>query len=73
MQAVVAERGQVTIPYRLRLKLGITPKTVLNFHEEQGRLIAEKETAQSPVQRVMGCLKTRKGTDELIRELRGTP
>ena len=31
MQAVVAEKGQVTIPYRLRLKLGITPKTVLNF------------------------------------------
>lgn len=73
MQAIVAERGQVTIPYRLRLKLGITPKTVLNFHEEQGRLVAEKEVAQSPVQRVMGCLKTRKRTDELIVELRGTP
>jgi len=73
MQAEEAERGQVTIPYRLRLKLGITPKTVLNFHEEQGRLVAEKEVAQSPVQRVFGCLKTRKSTDELIRELRGTP
>jgi bifunctional DNA-binding transcriptional regulator/antitoxin component of YhaV-PrlF toxin-antitoxin module len=73
MQAVVAERGQVTIPYRLRMKLGITPKTVLNFREEGGRLVAEKEVAESPVRRVMGCLKTRKSTDELIRELRGTP
>ena len=44
MKAVVAERGQVTIPYRLRQKLGITPKTVLDFHEEHGRLVAEKKS-----------------------------
>ena len=43
MQAVVAERGQVTIPYRLQEKLGITPKTILDFHAEHGRLIAEKK------------------------------
>ena len=71
MQAIVAERGQVTIPYRLRQKLGITPQTVLDFHEDHGRLIAEKKVSQSPVRRVMGCLKTRKSTDELMHELRG--
>jgi bifunctional DNA-binding transcriptional regulator/antitoxin component of YhaV-PrlF toxin-antitoxin module len=71
MQAIVAERGQVTIPYRLRQKLGITPKTVLDFHEEHGRLVVEKKVAQSPVRRVMGCLKTKKSTDELIQDLRG--
>lgn len=60
MQAIVAERGQVTIPYRLRKKLGITPKTVLDFHEENGRLVAEKKIDESPVRRVMGCLKTNK-------------
>ena len=36
MQAIVAERGQVTIPKALRERLGITPKTVLDFHEEDG-------------------------------------
>jgi len=71
VKAVVAERGQVTIPYRLRQKLGITPKTVLDFHEEHGRLVAEKKSRSSPVQRVMGCLKTSKSSDELICELRG--
>ena len=45
MQAVVAERGQMTIPYRLRQKLGITPRTVLDFHEEHGRLIADSDRA----------------------------
>ena len=71
MQAVVAERGQVTIPYRLRKKLGISPHTVLDFREENGRLVAEKKMEQSPVQQVLGCLKTDKGSDELIQELRG--
>jgi len=37
-------------------------------------VVAERGlVTQSPVQRVMGCLKTRKSTDELIRELRGAP
>jgi len=71
MQAVVAERGQVTIPYRLRKKLGITAKTVLDFHADHGRLIAEKKVNQSPVRQTMGCLKIKKGTDEIMRELRG--
>jgi antitoxin PrlF len=33
MKAVVAERGQVTIPKRLRDRLGIRPGTVLEFQE----------------------------------------
>ena len=40
MKAKVAERGQVTIPKALRERLGIVPGTVLDFIEEQGRLIA---------------------------------
>lgn len=35
------------------------------------RLVAEKEVEGSPVRRVLGCLKTRKRTDELIKDLRG--
>jgi AbrB family looped-hinge helix DNA binding protein len=41
MKAKVAERGQVTIPKALRERLGIVPGTVLDFFEEQGRLIAK--------------------------------
>jgi antitoxin PrlF len=71
MKAVVAERGQVTIPKRLRERLGIRPKTVLEFREKDGCLIATKETPGDPVEQVMGCLKLSKDTDELMIEFRG--
>lgn len=73
MNAVVAERGQVTIPKPLRQRLGITPKTVLDFHEENGRLIAVKAAGGDPVSRVRGCLKLNQTTDALMDALRGKP
>lgn len=73
MRAIVAERGQVTIPKALRERLGIGPKTILEFREEGGRLIAEKATQTDPVSRVLGCVKSDKSTDEFIEELRGAP
>lgn len=71
MKATIAERGQVTIPKVLRRKLGIKPGMQLEFHEENGRLIAEKVGSEDQVERVYGCLKLGKGTDAFLRELRG--
>jgi AbrB family looped-hinge helix DNA binding protein len=73
MNAVVAERGQVTIPKPLRQRMGITPKTVLDFHEENGRLIVVKASGHDPVSRVKGCLKLNKTTNALMETLRGKP
>ena len=70
MKAIVAERGQVTIPKKLRDRLGIIPQTVLEFHEEHGKLIAVKATEKDPVARVLGCLDLKKGTDAIMDELR---
>lgn len=70
MKATVAERGQVTIPKKLRDRLGIVPHTVLEFHEDNGKLIVVKADQSDPVSSVIGCLKIDKGTDELIRQLR---
>ncbi len=70
MKAVVADRGQVTIPKALRERLGIRPRTVLEFHEEKGRLIAVKSMAKDPVAEVTGCLDLDRPTDELVRRLR---
>lgn len=69
MKAVVAERGQVTIPKSLREKLGIRPGTVLDFEVENGRLVARKKVLD-PVSAVTGCLP-QGNTDDLIAELRG--
>jgi len=71
MNAVVAERGQVTIPKLLRQRMGIAPKTVLDFHEENGRLIVVKASGRDPVSRVMGCLKLNRSTNALMEVLRG--
>ena len=73
MKTVVSEKGQVTIPKRLRDRLGIRPGQVLDFTEEGGRLVATKETIEDPVAAVYGVLRLGRPTDELITELRGEP
>ena len=71
MNATVAERGQVTIPKLFRDRLGLAPHTVVDFKEDAGRLILTKVVDTDPVSRVMGCLRTERSTDDLLRELRG--
>lgn len=70
MKAVVAERGQVTIPKALRDKLGIRPGTALEFTARNGLLVAQKAETD-PVSKVFGCLARGVDTDRFIRELRG--
>jgi len=70
MKAVVAERGQVTIPKPLRDKLGIRPGTELEFIAKDGTLVARKAKTD-PVSQVFGCLGGRIDTDKFIRTLRG--
>ena len=70
MKAVVAERGQVTIPKPLRDRLGIRPGTVLEFSARNGALVARKAETD-PVSQVFGCLGGRIDSDKFIRALRG--
>lgn len=71
MKARVAERGQVTIPKRLRERLGVKPGTVLEFSEEHGRLIAVKAGAADPISELYGCLGKKIDTDAVMAQLRG--
>ncbi len=70
MKAIVAERGQVTIPKVLRDKLGIRPGSTLEFSARNGSLVATKAETD-PVSQVFGCLGRKIDTDRFIRELRG--
>ena len=72
MKAVVAERGQVTIPKSLRDKLGIRPGTALEFSARNGALVARKAETD-PVSKVFGCLGGKIDTDGFLRGLRGDP
>ncbi|MGH7746979.1 MAG: AbrB/MazE/SpoVT family DNA-binding domain-containing protein [Candidatus Dormibacteria bacterium] len=71
MRTTVSEKGQVTIPKRLRDRLGIRPGEVLEFTEEGGRLVATKATRQDPVDAVYGILDLKRPTDAVITRLRG--
>ncbi len=76
LKAMVAERGQITIPKALRDKLGIVPGTIMSFEFRHGKLVLTKEIAGDPVASVYGSLKTMApyaSTDDYMLELRGTP
>ncbi len=71
MRAKVAERGQVTIPKPLRDRLGIRPGTILEFREEEGRLVVVKVETLDPVDQAYGRLGRGRRTEEIMRQLRG--
>jgi len=71
MKAIVAERGQITIPKLLRQKLGIKPGTVLEIRIQKTALIIIKADQRDPIERVYGCLKKHINTDDVIENLRG--
>lgn len=52
--AIVSEKGQVTIPKRLRAKLGLAPGTVLLFEERHGKLVASRATVEDPIGKLVG-------------------
>jgi antitoxin PrlF len=70
MRAIVAERGQVTIPKALRDKLGIRKGTTLEFVATNGALVAHKAETD-PVASVFGCLRKTMNSDQFIRKIRG--
>jgi AbrB family looped-hinge helix DNA binding protein len=72
-RSTVSEKGQVTIPKRLRDRLGIRPGQVLDFHEERGRLVATKRAAEDAVAVVYGILGSDRSTDHVMGDLRGEP
>ena len=60
--AIVSEKGQITIPKRLRTRLGLAPGTVLVFEERQGKLIASRAVVEDPIRGLIG-LGERRGVD----------
>jgi AbrB family looped-hinge helix DNA binding protein len=69
-RAIVSEKGQVTIPKRLRQRLGILPGTQLQFEERGGALVAAPLLPGDPLDALIGA--GQKGdTKIVISEFRG--
>ncbi len=71
MKAKVGERGQVTIPKRLRKSLGIKPGEEVEFEERGGTLILRRRVAAAPLERLVGLIKERIDVDAFIAAARG--
>jgi antitoxin PrlF len=73
MNAIVSEKGQVTIPKAVRSKLGIKPGTVLDFSADNGRLVAVKQEQGDAFDRWRGMGRIPGGltVDEYLAEVRG--
>lgn len=66
----VSEKGQVTIPKRLRRSLGLTGGTELAFAERDGELVISKRGNSDRLQALAGILPGI-DTDEFLDRARG--
>jgi antitoxin PrlF len=71
--ARVTSKGQVTIPKKVRERLGVQPGEDVGFDEKDGVIFIRKAVTRSPFDKWVGTLKHLKGqgSDDLVREARG--
>ncbi len=68
----IMERGQVTIPKKLREKYGIYKNTEVDFvPEEDGLLLKKRKTDPDQHREVFGILQKNTRTDAYIEKIRG--
>lgn len=68
----ISERGQITIPKRLRERFGMHHNVEVEIIPvDNGLLIQKMTAAPHPVDRVYGILGGDRNTDDYIEEIRG--
>ena len=68
----ISERGQITIPKKLRQRYGLTKDTEVEFTPtEEGLLIRKRISQRHPVDALIGILEKPSSTDEYLNEIRG--
>ncbi len=63
----------MTIPKRIRERLGVHPGENVGFEEKEGVIVITKAVTHSPFDKWMGKLTKLEGqrSDDLVKELRG--
>ena len=72
MNAIVSEKGQITIPKTLRLNLGLEAGSVLEFSERDGALVMTKRLESDPIDDWLGFAKlpNKKTVDSYLKSIR---
>jgi len=72
MNSIVSEKGQVTIPKKLRQRLGLSTGVVLDFQEKNGQLVATKVPQGDPFEawRGRGNLPLGDNGDDYLKQIR---
>ncbi len=69
----ISERGQITIPKRLRDRFGMYKDVEVEITPTERGLLIQKRTAEEhPVERISGILDDDFDVDRYIAEIRGT-
>jgi antitoxin PrlF len=70
--AKVTSKGQITLPKKVREKLGVHPGEKVGFEERNGLIYIQKTVTSSPFEKWVGRLRKLEGqqSDDLVKELR---
>lgn len=71
MKNALTEKGQVTIPKRVRDTLGLKPGDELDFDVVDGEIRARKKALGVTLREAVGILKLDVSGDEFIAQMRG--
>jgi len=71
--ARLTSKGQITLPKKVRDRMGIAEGEDVCFYEEDGVFHLRKAASRSPFDRWVGFLGKKDGekTDDIIEEMRG--
>ena len=68
----ISERGQITIPKRLRDRFGMSSNVEVEITPtDDGLLIQKRAASKHPVDRVYAILDSDDNTDDYIEDIRG--
>jgi antitoxin PrlF len=66
----ITSKGQITLPYEIRKKLGLQPGDKVVIAESPCGYIIQKHAIPSPFTQYVGFLQKNQRTDDVIEELR---
>jgi AbrB family looped-hinge helix DNA binding protein len=72
VKSSISSKGQITVPVKVRIKLGLVEGTPVEFElRKDGVLLKKGRKGRHPVDEVFGILKLDKPVDVLLDEMRG--